>query len=229
MAGSTNYSDRVLLTIHGVTSDNTRLTNFCAECKKRLPGLITDSHYYQYFVPFGDLTAATRDLIFQSVQDKIELVWVRDIVGKNRKLFVLAHSFGTLAVIRALEMHIPDVTIEGLVLLGSIVKRAYRWDGFIRSGQLRHPPLAIIRPFDMTVRFAGPVSGEDSGAKGFISTGQYAPIQTYKKGGHVSYFPDDVDDVVATISGGVDSVQLTTYAEWKARCHWLDRVRHFFL
>jgi alpha-beta hydrolase superfamily lysophospholipase len=156
-----------------------------------------------------------RELIFREVQEKIELVWLRHINGNGKKLFVVAHSFGTLAVIRALQMHIPKVPIEGLVLLGSIVPRSHYWDGLIRNGQLRHPPLAIIRPLDLTVRFANKVGGEDSGATGFIANGQYRVRQKYKIGGHTAYFPDDVDDVVTVLKSGVTSVQSNSYQDWK--------------
>ena len=108
---SPDYSDCVLLTIHGVTSDNEGLAKIRTYCQEQLPGLICDSYYYGHVTPFRDLSKAVARAIFQHVRDKIELVYFKYLRDSKRRLYVVAHSFGTLAVIRALEMHIPGVTI----------------------------------------------------------------------------------------------------------------------
>src|SRR6476659_5216576 len=97
------FSDRFLLTVHGVTSDNSGLAKLRAHCEEALPGLACDSFFYGNVVPFRDLTEATADFIFRSVREKIELVVLKNGLRGGRKLFVVAHSFGTLAVVRALE------------------------------------------------------------------------------------------------------------------------------
>ncbi len=227
MPAPNSYSDRVLLTIHGVTSDNGGLVELRRVCQEKLPGLIVDSYYYQYVMPIRDLTEPVKDIIFTSIRDKIRLVWLDRVAGQGRKLFVAAHSFGTLAVIRALEMQIPGVTIEGLILFGSIVRPNQVWDGWVDGGQLSHPPFAVIRPLDGVVRFGKKVGGGDSGAAGFTGNGAHLPYQTYKTGGHTAYYPDDVDDVVAILQGGVASPARTTEDAWYKNCGRLTKARIF--
>lgn len=170
-----SYSDSFLLTIHGIVSENEGLAKVRTACEKALPGLRCDSFFYGKKFPVRDIDKARSQTIFQHVREKLDLVYRKHITHDDSRLFIVAHSFGTLAVMRALELHIPGVRIEGLVLLGSAVPRDYFWDGFIESGVLRHPPLAVVRPLDRTIRFARRVDGDDSGAKGFISNGMYKP------------------------------------------------------
>jgi hypothetical protein len=226
---STEYSDRVLLTVHGSPSDNVGLANLCEFCETQLPGLITDTHFYQPFVPLKDLTRSIREVIYTNVRHKIENVWFRHVNRTQRKLFIVAHSFGTLAVVRALEMRIPGVHIHGLILLGSIIPRAHYWDGLIIDRQLREPPLAVIRPFDFVVRFAKNVDGGDSGARGFIANGKHRAYETFKNGGHSAYDPDDFADVVTAIRTGIASVTRTPYKTWKNSCDFSRRAAHGIL
>src|SRR5688572_6697498 len=72
---TTDYSDCILLTIHGVTSDNEGLANLRAYCEEQLPGIICDSYYYGHVVPFSDLSEAVTHAIFQAIRDKIELIY----------------------------------------------------------------------------------------------------------------------------------------------------------
>lgn len=225
---NTDFSDRVLLTIHGVTSDNAGLARLRAACEKALPGIIVDSYHYGRVVPFDDLSEAVQHFIFRSIRDKLELVHLKYLKGSNRQLFIVAHSFGTLAVIRALEMHVPGLTITGLVLVGSIVPRYHLWDGLVESRQLAEPPFAVIRPLDRVVRFGRLVGGGESGALGFVATGNKPARESYKSGGHTSYDPDDRDDVIASIRGGIGTVPLVTFDEWKAACGFITRTRLWF-
>lgn len=220
-----SYSDRFLLTIHGITSDNSGLMNLRAHCENALPGLKCDSHFYGYVIPFRDLTPSIRKLVFQDVRQKIELVSLK--YGDSHKLFIVAHSFGTLAVVEALKMHISKIKIEGLVLLGSVVPRDHYWDGLIESGQLQHRPLVVVRPLDRVVRLGKWVDGEKSGALGFIANGMHRPLQTYKDGTHTSYYPADCNDVVNVIINGTDCVHLISYDEWYENCGFLSRLRRF--
>jgi hypothetical protein len=191
-------------------------------CQQQLPGLIVDSYYYQYVMPFRDLTDPVKDIIFTSIRNKIRLVWLEHINGNGKKLFVAAHSFGTLAVIRALEM---QIRIEGLILFGSIVRPNQVWDGWVDGGQLSHPPFAVIRPLDGVVRFGRRVGGGDSGAAGFTGTGTHLPYQTYKNGGHTAYYPDDVEDVLAVLKGGVANPPITPQETWYRNAGWRTKAR----
>jgi hypothetical protein len=218
-----SYSDRVLLTVHGVMSDNTGLANLRNHCQTRLPGLICESFFYGNVIPERELTPAVRNLVFKSVNLCIRDVAHRFLVGTNRKLYIVAHSFGTLATIRALQMWVPTQT-EALVLLGSIVPRDFDWQSLVNFNLLTGPPLTVIRPFDNVVRLARRIDGAPSGAEGFIATGGIIPIQTYKDGGHTAYDPNDRDDVVLTILSGAASVPVQTRDQWYAKQNILKRT-----
>lgn len=209
-----NLSNGFLLTVHGVCSENAGLANLRTYCETQFPGLICDSFYYENIIPYPDLNPAIFSFISRSVREKISLVDLRYIRNHGRKLFIVAHSLGTLAVVKALEMQIPGVQIEGLVLLGSVIPRNQYWDGFVESGQLKFPPLAIIRPLDRVVRLATHVGGDESGARGFIATGVHRPYETFKNGGHTAYDPHDRADVVQAIAQGVQSVKRIPYERW---------------
>jgi hypothetical protein len=230
--GPTDYSDCVLLTIHGVTSTNEGLANIRTYCQEQLPGLACDSYFYGQVVPFSDLSEAVTHAIFQAIRDKIELVYLKHLRDSKRRLYVVAHSFGTLAVVRALEMRIPGATIEALILLGSIVPRDYRWDGLVEDNQLRNAPFAVVRPNDEVVLRAGLVGGAASGAMGFIANGRFRVLETYKNGGHTAYDPDDGPDIVAIVRSGIESVALTNYAGWQKSCGslrgWRARLSRLF-
>lgn len=221
-----DYSDRVLVTIHGVTSDNKGLATLRTHCEKKLPGLIGESFYYGSVVPFKELTEDTAYAVFLAVRDRLELLNDRHIRNQGRKLFIAAHSFGTLAAIRALEMRIPDLAIDGLFLMGSIVPRYYYWDGLIESGQLRTPPLSVVRPLDRVVRAAFAVGGGSSGASGFIANGRHRPLETFKSGGHTAYAENDGDDLVAFIRDGANAVKMCDYAAWIAGISFLEKLRY---
>lgn len=218
-----SYSDRVLLTVHGVMSDNAGLANIREYCQKRLPGLICESFYYGNLIPERELTPAVRELVFKSVNLCIRDVAYRFLLGTNRKLYIVAHSFGTLATIRALQMWVPTQT-AALVLLGSIVPRDFEWQSLVNFNVLTGPPLAIIRPFDNVVRLARRIGGAPSGAEGFIATGGIIPIQHYKDGGHTAYDPDDRDDVLKAIGLGLAAVAVQTRDEWYSKQNSLKRI-----
>ncbi len=219
-----DFSDKFLLTIHGVTSDNSGLAKLRAECESALPGILTESYFYGTVVPFRDLTEEVSQFIFRSVREKIENIVLKHIRGHSRKLYIVAHSFGTLALVRALEMHIPGAVVEEIVLLGSIVPRAHYWDGLLSGGQLRNPPFAVVRPRDRIVRFGRLVGGGESGARGFIANGIQRPTETYKNGSHTAYFPDDVSDVVTLIRDGQSCLTPVSRSQWYSSLSWWGRL-----
>jgi len=222
-ATSLSFDDRFLLTIHGVTSTNDGLALLRKRCEKALPGITCDSYFYGEVVPFSDLSEEVQYFISRSIREKLELVNLKHLNGSGKRLFVVAHSFGTLALIRALQMHVPGLTIEGLVLLGSVIPRLQPWDGFVESGQLAQPPLVIIRPLDRVVRFGRLVGGGESGAKGFVAMGQHLARETFKNGGHTAYYPDDCDDVITYIRGGSSSLSLVPLEDWRRQAGWWRR------
>lgn len=223
MSPTTDFSDSFLLTVHGVRSDNAGLAQLRNACQENLPGLLCDSYSYGRVLPFGDITPEISQFIFRSVREKLELVHLKHLSGKNRKLYVVAHSFGTLAVVRAMGMHVPGLRIEGLVLLGSVVPRNFLWDGFVGSGMLACAPLVVVRPFDMVVWRSQIVGGGPSGSRGFIPSGVNLAIETYKSGGHGAYASADGSEIVTMIRDGLGAVPLVTQDSWYQSIGWFRR------
>jgi hypothetical protein len=223
------YSDRVLVTIHGVTSDNSGLAKLRTYCETKLPGLICESFYYGSVIPFKELTEDTSYAVFLAVRDRLELLLNRYVKDSERRLFIAAHSFGTLATVRALEMRIPGLVVEGLFLMGSIVPRYYYWDGLIESRQIVYPPFSVVRPLDRIVRGAFAVGGGSSGASGFIANGRYRPIETFKSGGHTAYAQNDGDDLVQFIRSGAAAIRVQNREAWLAGADPWERLQYRFV
>jgi hypothetical protein len=99
-----DFSNTVLLTVHGVCSDNTGLKQLGSYCEQKLPGLIVDNFFYHKIIPLRNLDPETAKLIADSVRMKTELTFREKVKGKGRKFFIAAHSFGTLATIKAIQM-----------------------------------------------------------------------------------------------------------------------------
>lgn len=208
------YSDRVLLTVHGVNSTNDGLAVVRSRCEASLPGITCDSYNFGKMLPYKELTDSVRQFVYRTVRDRFEIINLTRLLPERKRCFVVCHSFGTLAVVRALEMNIPNFRIEGLILLGSIVPRDYLWDGLVNSGLLQHPPLSVVRPFDMVVQKARLVGGGPSGAEGFIATGVHRPREIHKNGGHCGYDPHDVNDIITAIRDGVNVVPTKDRRTW---------------
>jgi hypothetical protein len=220
------HSNKFLLTVHGVNSTNDGFAALRDRCEHNLQGLLVDSYFYGKVLPFKELTGSLRQFIFRALRDQLELITRNHLIPETRKCFIVAHSFGTLAVVRALEMHVPNLKVDGLILLGSIVPRDYYWDGLVRSECLAQPPLAIVRPCDRVVRTARVVGGDSSGSDGFIPTGIHRPLEVFKNGGHTAYDPHDVSDVITAIRGGLTAVTLKDRVTWLGEQSRLKRIWH---
>ena len=91
-----------------------------------------------------------------------------DFRDPNRRPSVIAHSFGTYVVTKALEQN-ESLRLDKLITCGCILDRDYDWTlllGRDQLGQIYHE----IGPLDWAtrmVRFAVPNTG-DSGGKGFV-------------------------------------------------------------
>ncbi len=219
-----SHSDKFLLTVHGVNSTNDGLSILRTRCEAAIPGIKSDSFFFGKVVPFKELTDSVRQFIFRTLRDRLQIINDNQLIPEGRKLFVVAHSFGTLAIVRALEMYVPKLRIEGLILLASIVPRDYFWDGLVSSNILAGPPLAIVRPFDPVVRRAHLVGGGPSGSEGFISTGVHRPLEVFKNGGHTAYDPEDVLDVIVAIRDGLESVPRKEKSLWLGEQSLIKRV-----
>ena len=119
-----NYPDTLLLLIHGIRTD--------AQWQEKLRHAFIDDDTievipikYGYFdvlrfwFPFG-----TRKKSVSVVSKKIQNA-VKQF--PNSKVVVIAHSFGTYAVSKTLQEN-PLISIDRLVLCGSIVPSDFSWD-----------------------------------------------------------------------------------------------------
>ena len=48
----------------------------------------------------------------------------------NAKTLIIAHSFGTWAIAEAIKTLFNEFRIDYLILLGSVIKRGFRWDKY---------------------------------------------------------------------------------------------------
>jgi hypothetical protein len=101
-----------------------------------------------------------------------KIVWFRDEYERRIRETglvpsVIAHSFGTYIVAKAMEKY-EEVRFDRVIFCGSIVRRDYAWDSIVRRGQVR----AVLNEYggkDFWVKLAGWFVGDvgRSGALGF--------------------------------------------------------------
>jgi pimeloyl-ACP methyl ester carboxylesterase len=96
---------------------------------------------------------------------------------------VIAHSFGSLILARALMLH-PDLKLHRIVLFGSIVRRRFPWQTYCKDGQV-HEVLNERCPADWPVKFAWIIpSGGRSGSKGFKALCPHVREKVHPHTGH---------------------------------------------
>jgi hypothetical protein len=219
---------QILFTVHGVNSDSDKLARLQDRCRARIDGLAVEHCNWQNMKPWRLVDDATATLVKNYVRERLHNTFYRHSHSGQIKLTVVAHSYGTLAVLRVMQDHLPGFQINSLVLLGSIIPRTQQWDGFIDSRQLEQPPVAIIRPFDWIVRLSKVYYGQPSGALGFVPQGLHTPLEIFKHGGHNAYYPDDCDDVIQVVKEGPAGVTAVSREDWaraltrRSRLHlWL--------
>lgn len=218
------HNDKFLLTVPGVNSINDGFAALRTRCETTLPGIKVDSFFFGRVLPFKELTDSVRQFIYRTLRDRLQIITDTYLVPEKRRCYIVAHSFGTLAAVRALEMHVRDLNVDGLILLGSIVPRDYYWDGLVSSGRLSGPPVAVIRPFDLIVRRAHLISGGSSGSDGFIPTGVHRALESFKNGGHTAYDPDDASDVIVGIEHGLTAIPKKDRLIWLGEQTLLKRL-----
>lgn len=140
---------------------------------------------YGYFDTLRFLLPFARRRTLETIHRKLmeALLYHR---GEEREVVVIAHSFGTYAIARILREH-PEVSIDRLLLLGSIVPRDYPWM------QLPNLPRQIIN--EAGSRDIWPVLATSlswgygaSGTFGFGSAGVVDRIHNLR---HSDYFTDE--------------------------------------
>lgn len=120
-----------IVMIHGVWSKAERFFQFAKQFNNRDDLFHIDARfsvlvYGKLFVSLG------------------RIPWIRSLISKyiaarlaantykypNAKTLVIAHSFGTWAVTEAIRTLFPEFRVNYLILLGSVVKRGFRWDEY---------------------------------------------------------------------------------------------------
>jgi pimeloyl-ACP methyl ester carboxylesterase len=124
--------------------------------------------------------------------------WFRDVytrtAGENNgaPISVVAHSFGTYLVARAME-RFPEVTFDRLVLCGSIVRRDYPWTKVIHESK---QVVEVLNDYGRMDLWAGIVrwfvaDAGPSGTKGFTDDASGRVIQReHAEFSHSDYFYD---------------------------------------
>src|SRR5205085_2074206 len=106
----------------------------------------------------------------------------------NSLISVIAHSFGTYGIARVLEEY-PDIRLRRLVLCGSIVPRAFRWDK-LGSRQLEQPVVNDCGERDVWPLFAQSLSF-GYGASGTLGFGSANVIDRFHLFTHSQFFRSD--------------------------------------
>ena len=176
---------RLVILLHGIRTQAEWQENFRPVL--RADGGITEviAIKYGYFDTLSFLLPFPRRRILDTIHRKLmeALLYHR---GEEREVVVIAHSFGTYAIARILREH-PEVSIDRLVLLGSIVPRDYPWL------QLPNLPKQIIN--EAGSRDILPVLAKSlswgygaSGTFGFGSAGVVDRVHNLR---HSDYFTSD--------------------------------------
>lgn len=209
--------DRLLITIHGVWSDNRGLQNLGSHCTQNLPGLKLWHINYGSQGPLRVRDGSIRNLIYKTVTLAFYNLFDRlhyQGVLTSTKVYIVAHSFGTIALWEYLRSPHPGLAFEEIVLLGSILPQWTDWDPvFVRNPLIAlNLPINFVRPFDTIVRRGHHIHNEraTSGTRGFSATGANIPIDYFKMGGHVDYDPNDFNDIQTIIDGSFDKNGVTT-------------------
>ncbi|MFA5504046.1 MAG: hypothetical protein WC423_01380 [Vulcanimicrobiota bacterium] len=81
----------------------------------------------------------TRDSGFRAFLDQRVNAFVRFYCQRHQSTappVVIAHSFGSLVVSKALEKY-PYIIFDSLILLGAVVPRSFNWERIVTRGQVR--------------------------------------------------------------------------------------------
>lgn len=214
-------TNNLLITVHGIMSDNTGFVNLASYCQPLIPNFYHWPIYYKYTTPFQVLSRDQREFLFEMIQVKLIVVAQQikiQLVGKERESYpaitIVAHSLGTMGMLRALEVGLANLQIKNFVLLGSILRRNVNFSGYASLGILVDAPLNIARPFDPYVRYGKAIKGGSSGTRGFIKVAPFSPNDTFKGGGHTAYDPDDFADIANLMMGNAS--RLVSFDSFRA-------------
>lgn len=176
---------RVVITIHGIRTRGEWQKSITSEIANA--GFIPDPWDYGRFPLLKFLLPCMR-------RKKID--WFRDQYFNCREKLrdthpsVIAHSFGTYLVARAMQKY-PEIVFDRIILCGSIIDRDYPWTDIIYQTKQCNSVLHDFGKLDLPARIAEWVVTDagPSGVKGFTQEVAGKVIQrNHHEFGHSDYF-----------------------------------------
>lgn len=215
-------SKRVVITLHGIRTFAPWQKDLADELGKA--GFNTKSLQYGYF---GALKLVSH------THRKKQIDWFRDQYTLIQKEYpdtvpsIIAHSFGTYIVARALEMF-DGIKFDQVILCGSIIPQGFDWQELFNSGQVRRV-LNECAQKDIVVK-SSPFFIQDAGPSGVYGFNQNDNIHLYQrfisKFGHSDYLHvlNFSENWIPFLKGGYtpkDRPTLNEEVNWR---YWLTRI-----
>jgi hypothetical protein len=158
MGSATRRDPLVVITLHGIKTRGV--------WQKELIPILHDAGYKTVPLDYGNFLAL--QLIIPSQRQK-KIDWFRDkydqVCDRERvaRPSVIAHSFGTYLVARAMQKYSP-VKFDRVIFCGAIVQKEYPWNNLFSNDQIR----AVLNDFGRMDFWAGIVTWcvADAGASG---------------------------------------------------------------
>lgn len=163
-----------VITVHGMKTTG--------GWQKEITGALFDADIRPAHIDFGFRLIPSVDDVIAKMLDAEKVQRAKGIA----RVSVIAHSLGSLAAGRALEEH-PSLTLDRLILWGSILPRDFPWPQVERHRQVA----SVLHewcpkdpwPGRARLLFA-PVGAGDSGSRGFRSPAAVVHEMAYEKTGH---------------------------------------------
>lgn len=174
---------KIIIAVHGI--------NTYGKWEMEIAPLISGEGWIYYPLNYGKFSVL-RFLIPGQRSRKVE--WFRKEYGRIKEKYpnispsVIAHSFGTFIVSKALEKH-PGITLDKLILCGSIVTRLFKWSKIVSRKQATKVRNDFGRK-DWVVWLSPLVAWDTgrSGIKGFLSKDERLLDSEYEHYTHSSAF-----------------------------------------
>jgi hypothetical protein len=123
----------IVVTIHGQESDGANLLALTRRLKTEdVEGVMYINMRYPRLGTFVNCFKFSRQVVTKLVASELESICLKH---PGWKVYVVAHSNGTRAVVNAIvksrkRKKFPRFSIDRLVLLGSVVKRGFKWSKY---------------------------------------------------------------------------------------------------
>jgi pimeloyl-ACP methyl ester carboxylesterase len=132
--------DRVVILIHGIKSKAEGMIKIRERLFQRTDHPETVVRIFNYRRFPAVIAGFPVISYFKNVRDTYR-DYLAHYIGKlmcqfpNSELDVVAHSFGTFLISEALKNH-PTISVDRMILLGSVVDTDFQWSSFIRAGRV---------------------------------------------------------------------------------------------